>query len=354
MSIQKFISGSTTLAKIGSSNDLKNLFPESLLNSETIIIKPNWVSTDPADFTDASTLEMLFRALDSRIVIIESYILARSLNLSPHGLSFRIGEREVDWKWLLKGDGWNWLIENPDWEWFKNGPHWEHIRLEDQEFLDRYGFSELFERFNVTYLNVTEEVWNARNADPALVKRVVDSRYGPLKFDELYRVLPAALYNLRGATLISLARLKMYASYTIKNFFGLIPDPLRPWWHGPQGDRIVDSILDMNKLYHAFFKIYGICEAIYTSAFIAPDGKHDGIYCGRYNVTDGSGVIAMGPDLVSLDAFLLDMADPEFIWIADLNRDCIARAAKDFGVELNHLPPGSLPEVRGWFLPSLD
>jgi hypothetical protein len=46
------------------------------LESETIIIKPNWVTNEPADFTDSEALRALFDALDSRIVVTESLNIA--------------------------------------------------------------------------------------------------------------------------------------------------------------------------------------------------------------------------------------------------------------------------------------
>ena len=71
-------------------------------------------------------------------------------------------------------------------------------------------------------------VWNGRIAAPTIVKQLVESRYSPAQCEKLFGVVPKALYDLRGSTFISFARFKMYASFTIKNLFGLIPDPLRP------------------------------------------------------------------------------------------------------------------------------
>ena len=142
--------GSTTIAKVSNSNELRELMGKSLPASETIIIKPNWVSTDPAEFTEADTLRMLFEVLDARIIVVESYCLARALNILKNGMSFSIGDQTVNWRWLLLGKGWNWMIENPDWSWFKEGGHWEHLKKEEQAFLDEFDFSELFEKFKVT------------------------------------------------------------------------------------------------------------------------------------------------------------------------------------------------------------
>jgi hypothetical protein len=45
--------GDTTIAKVENSTNLRQLFIDPWLESEHIIIKPNWVSTDPGEFTDA-------------------------------------------------------------------------------------------------------------------------------------------------------------------------------------------------------------------------------------------------------------------------------------------------------------
>ena len=65
MAIPNHEFGQITVAKVKNSTELRQVLVDPWLESETIIIKPNWVSTDPADFTDADTLRMLFEALDS-------------------------------------------------------------------------------------------------------------------------------------------------------------------------------------------------------------------------------------------------------------------------------------------------
>jgi hypothetical protein len=266
MSILHHRFGQTTIAKVSDSNELRQILIDPWLESETIIIKPNWVSSEPADFTDSETLKMMLEALDSHIVITESHQINRSLNLLEEGMSFTVGDKEVNWKWLLKGDGWNWLIKNPDWDWFKRGGHWDQIKKEDKAFLDEQGFTDLFKEFDVNYINVTDEVWSGSIADPTEVKRLVETRFKPVKTDKLYSMVPKKLYDLRGSTFISFAKLKTYASFTMKNLFGMIPDPIRSWWHGPKNSRIATSIVDTNKVYHSLFNVYGICEALNITA----------------------------------------------------------------------------------------
>jgi len=331
MSVHKNIFGSTTIARVTGSDELREVLTDPCFNSETILVKPNWVSSDPGEFTDADTLRMLFEALDARFVVVESYCLGRSMNLLKDGMSFTIGDKDVNWRWLLKGDGWKWLIENPGWDWFRREGHWDHLKVEDNIFLEKYGFKDLFEAFNVTYINVTEEVWNERIADPEAIQQAVESRFKPVHEGKLYHSVPQKLFDLRGSTFISFARLKMYASFTFKNMFGLIPDPMRTWWHGPKNEKINQSIMDINKVYHALFNVYGICEAINKTAFIDPDGEYEGVYTGRYSLSEGTGTVVMGRDLVSLDAILLNLSDPSRRWAARFNRTSIEGAQSDFG-----------------------
>lgn len=331
MSILHHRFGQTTIAKVSDSNELRQILVDPWLESETIIIKPNWVSAEPADFTDSETLKMMLEALDSHIVITESHQINRSLNLLEEGMSFTVGDNKVNWKWLLKGDGWNWLIKNPDWDWFKRGGHWDQIKKEEKAFLDEHGFTDLFKEFDINYINVTDEVWSGSIADPTEVKRLVETRFKPVKTDKLYSMVPKKLYDLRGSTLISFAKLKTYASFTMKNLFGMIPDPLRSWWHGPNNSRIATSIVDTNKVYHSLFNVYGICEAINTTAVPHPEGKFEGTYTGKYNVVEGFGVMAFGRDLVSLDAILLNLTDQTILQSAEANRAPIDMAEEEFG-----------------------
>lgn len=347
--------GTTTIAKVKAAAELRPFLAESILDSGTVVVKPNWISTDPGEFTDSSTMRLLFEALDSRIVVVESYCLARSLNLLEKGKRFMAGEKEVDWYWLLKGEGWNWLIENPDWDWFKRDGHWEHIREEEAAFLERYGFADLFQEFDVNYINVTEEVWQGRVADPIEVKQKVESRFKPVREEQLYHLIPQSLYDLRGSPFISLARLKMYASFTFKNIFGMIPDPLRSWWHGPSNNRVTANIVDINKIYHTLFRVYGICEALKSMPYMNPDGRYRNVFTGNYDIAEGEGVVAVGEDLVTLDALLLALSDPSKRLIEDnVNRAPLDQAEAEFGAVDREAIEEAAQLVGDWITPKIS
>ena len=149
MSIPYHKFGQITIAKVSNSDELKQLLIDPWLESETIIIKPNWVSTEPAHFIDSKTLRTILEALDSHIVVTESSTHVVN-ELLKEGMSFIVEDKEVNLKWIMDGGGWNWFIENPDWDWFKKGGYWDQIKKEDKAFLGRYGFTDLFKEFNVS------------------------------------------------------------------------------------------------------------------------------------------------------------------------------------------------------------
>jgi len=266
-------------------------------------------------------------------------------------MSFTIGDKDINWKWFTKDDGWNWLIENPDWDWFKKSGYWDKLKKVDKVFLDEYGFTDLFKEFDVSYINVTDEVWNGRIAEPTEVKRLVESRFSPVQVDKLYGIVPKKLYDLCGSTFISFAKLKHYASFTIKNIFGMIPDPMRPWWHGLNNSRIATSIIDINKIYHSLFNVYGICEALNATAFPHPEGKFEDLFMGKYNIIEELGVVTFGRHLVSLDAIILNLTDQWIKQVTEINKVPIDMAQEEFGAYDRGLLKESKLKVGNWLSP---
>jgi uncharacterized protein (DUF362 family) len=314
---------------VNNKNDLKQSFKDLLPQKESTIIKPNWVTTEPCGFTSKNTLKTIIEALDSHIIVTEALHIGRSMNLLKKGLSFMVKDKEVNWDWLLRGEGWRWLYDNPSWEWFQKGRHWEHILREDQYFLEKYGFSDLFQDYGVEYVNITDEIWRGRHADPKEIKLKTESKYSPVNTPRMYRFVPRKLYDHVESNFISLARLKQYATYTLKNMFGLIPDPMRPWWHGPDNIRIVSSIIDMNKIYSSIFNVIGVCASIEKTAITNPDGEFEAEYMGNYSIVDGFGFIAMSKDLVYLDSTLLKLTDELSACVEAVNVSPVKIAEKE-------------------------
>jgi len=289
--------------------NLKKLTDEPWLQADTILIKPNWVSIEPAGFTSINTLKTIIEALDSKIIVTESFMLQRSMNLEKKGLPFNIMEKEVNWDWLLRGEGWSWLYDNPCWDWFKKEGHWDHILKEDQYFLDTYGFTDLFQDYDVEYVNVTDEIWKGKSIDSEEIKTRTESRYNPVRVKRMYGFVPKKLYKYSGSTFISLNRVQQYATFSLKNMFGLIPDPMRSWWHGRNSSRIASSIVDINKIYNSIFNVLGMCASIEKTAVKDPNGEYAAEYTGNYSIVDGFGFITMSRDQVYLDSTMLALTD---------------------------------------------
>lgn len=285
--------GSVTVGRIKNTGDMEKLL-EEVPKQETYLIKPNWYSPHPANYTDCSVMEMVFEALDGKIVVIEGY----SIDRQDGTMSFTVDGEEVDWGWLMK---------HPDWSWIKEEGHWDLIREQDDWFLEEHGFSELFSRYGAEYINVTEEIWREKVVDPIVVKGEVEDRFTPVTFERMYGFMPKVLYEYRGSPLISLGKMKGACSdlpsLSIKNMFGLVPDPLRTWWHGPENRRLTRSIIDITKVYATFFKLHGICEAINGITVADPEGDIN-MPWGRYRMNRKTCTAAYGSDLVELDAVL--------------------------------------------------
>jgi hypothetical protein len=131
----------------------------------------------------------------------------------------------------------------------------------------------------------------------------VEKRFGPVPFPELYQYVPHRLFELRGNTFLSLARIKGAFSLSCKNLFGLIPDPLRIRWHGDDDSRLGASIVSMNLIYGALFRVMGLCEAIYQAVRYHDAGAIQ-VPWGRYDVFEEPGVAVWGTHLPSLDAYV--------------------------------------------------
>lgn len=326
--------GDVTLGKVRTSRELSSLLVDPCFESETVVIKPNWFSPHPANFTGAETLRMLLEALDSRVVVVEAYTLEKQ----DGSMKFTVNGEEVDWTWIMN---------HPSWDWAREGGRWDEIRRQDRWFMDSHGFSDLFQEFGVEYINVTEEVWSGRVADPGVVREVVEGVLGPVFREKLYTFLPEKLHELTGSTLVSFGKVKgiesTFPSLTMKNMFGLIPDPLRSWWHGPKDERLGDSIVDITKVYASFFRLYGICEAIKQVTISHPEGEVEAPW-GRYNIIRDQGTLALGPNLVSLDAVLCGLirVDPEKV-------SYLQKGEKVFGEYDRGQVERARKEAHNWF-----
>ena len=199
------------------------------------------------------------------------------------------------------------------------GGRLENISLAEMEFYCDL-FEEMFDEFDrrepngvgdllrehgADYVNVTEEVWAGRTVDPGEVKERVEERQGPVGEEKLYGFMPKALMAYEGAPLVSLGKVKgiggTFPSLALKNLFGLIPDPLRSWWHGPGDARLGESIVDIARVYASYFPLYGVCEAFREATAMSPEGEVK-VEWGRYDVVKDLGFASLGGNLMNLDA----------------------------------------------------
>jgi hypothetical protein len=295
---------------------LKGVLPESSI----YFVKPNWYSPLRGGYTDAEALETILSALPGKAVVVEGY----SNDRQDGSTTYRAGGEKIDWVWLMK---------HPELDWL-GGENLENMRRQDRWFRDSHGITDVLNRYGAEYLSVTEEFLAGRIVDPAEVKKRVESIYPPVEHDRVYSYMPSRLAQHAGAPLISFAHIKgargTYPSLTLKNMFGLIPDPLRSWWHGPKDCRLNRSIVDITKVYSAYFPLVGVCESIRSYTVTDPDGDVKAPW-GAYRVEEGDGVIACGTNPVEVDAVVsgLILVDPEKVGYIKLAEEALGGYSKE-------------------------
>lgn len=257
------------IGRISNAEDFSHFLAQANLESNLFLVKPNWSSPHYGNYTETQVLELLLSNLPGKKIVVESYAGARN-----------DGSREI-------------TPENAK-------RNWDWIREQDRWFLETTGIDEVLRKYNAEYVNITEEVWQGRAADPEAVASIVQRRYpGVIKLAELYSYVPQRLFELKGSTFINLAKLKSL-SFSLKNLFGLIPDPWRYRWHGPRGSLLGQSIVEISAIYRALFDMLGILEGIYRVPFYRDSGRFETPW-GNYDVVENLGVVLMGRELVVLD-----------------------------------------------------
>jgi uncharacterized protein (DUF362 family) len=202
-----------------------------------VVIKPNWGFS--VIFTEAQILDWILSAIDDEAIVVESYGWARCRE-AVEEKKYGPFDRES----LVKSDKW---------------------------FLKYSGIDEVLKKHSVEYLNVTEEVWKKDTTDPSVIQSTVEESYSPVAIDEMYSYVPQRLYDMRGGSYLSLAKLKFMGddiviSLALKNLFGMIPGPDRGRFHGEENKAMNPSIVDMNKIYRSLFDMKGIVEAVSTAS----------------------------------------------------------------------------------------
>ncbi len=202
-----------------------------------VIIKPNWGFS--VIFTEADILDWTLAAIDGEALIVESYGWARcreAVEEKKYGPSSRQALRKAD-KW----------------------------------FLCYSGIDKILKKYDVEYLNITEEVWANRTTDKETIQAIVEDSYSPLVMREMASFVPQRLYDLSDGTLLNLSKLKFMGddiviSLALKNLFGMIPGPDRGEFHGEMNEAMNPSIVDINKIYRSLFRTKGVVEGVLTAS----------------------------------------------------------------------------------------
>ncbi len=284
-----------------------------------VLIKPNWGTVEC--YSEADILDWTLAAIPGEKIVIESHGWARDESTLSRKAPGALTKAN-----LRKGDLW---------------------------FRSFSGIDRVLEKHQVEYLNLTEEVWAGRTADPALIQRAVEEKYAPVQFAEHYARVPARLYDLRGGTLLSLAKVKLVfepigVSMSVKNLFGLIPGPSRGKYHGAEHAVLDQNIVDINKVYRSLFAVKGLVEAVHTAADHAVEAE-------RPLTLAGCGAAFASQDTIALDAFItaacgrdpygvghLRLAGQTFgYWDAKLCEDAAASGIKPLEISQERLTGAS-------------
>lgn len=235
-----------------------------------VIVKPNWGTIN--NYTEAEILNGVLSAIPGESIVVESYGWART-------------------KASLEGKGVGSMKK-------------EDLRESDAWFLETSGIGNVLKKHGVEYLNVTEEVLAKRTIDPEVIRGLVEDKYPPVMFEEMYSWVPERLFEMREGTFLSLAKYRLnhdpiVVSLTLKNLFGMIPGPSRGKYHGKKDKVLSQTIVDINKVYHSLFTVKGLVDGVLSaSRNILPK---DAI---NPSTVKNKGLLLGSKDCVKLDAFV--------------------------------------------------
>jgi uncharacterized protein (DUF362 family) len=239
---------------------------QSLNLTPPVLIKPNWGTVDC--FSEADILDWTLSAISGQKLVIESHGWARNEETLLHKEPASLTKANL-----------------------RRGDHW---------FLEHTGIAPVLAKHQVEYLNLTEEVWAGRTADPDLIRAAVEAQFAPVQFEEHYARVPSRVYDLRGGSLLSLSKYKLVfyplgVSLSIKNLFGLIPGPSRGKYHGKEHAFLDQNIVDINKIYRSLFTVKGVIESIHGVGLLEIENQPTA-------VRPGCGLVLASEDLLTLDA----------------------------------------------------
>jgi hypothetical protein len=219
---------------------------------ERVLVKVTWHGYAAGTYTDPAALDLLLSALPAPAIILEGHTTSRNL-----------GGAQFDWETEAK--------ENRAW-----------IRQQEAEYLRRTGLADVITRHRAQYVNVTEAFWDEECEGDAI------------------RFIPKVLLEFRGCPLISFAKFKGPTRLGISNLFGLIPQPLRDAWHGPNITWFARACCEVAKLYGSHFELYGVVEGLFSAVRWNRNGLYRSRW-GNYDLIRDAGLITASRGLVSAD-----------------------------------------------------
>jgi sirohydrochlorin ferrochelatase len=232
------------------SNVLEQILPAG--KPERVLVKVTWHGYATGTYTDPAALDLLLSALPAPAIILEGHTSSR--NLEKAGF---------DWETEAQ--------ENRAW-----------IRRQDAEYLRRTGLAAVMAKHHAQYVNVTEAYWDEGGETAAC------------------DYVPRVLLDYTGCPMISFAKFKGPTRLAISNLFGLIPDPLRSAWHGPNITYFARVCCNLAKLYGAHFPLCGLNEALYSAVRWNRKGLYRSRW-GNYDLIPDAGFVAASSNLVAAD-----------------------------------------------------
>jgi len=246
--------GAGTVASVPDRRAMAGLLERVLPSDkpDRILVKVTWHGYATGTYTDPAALDLLLSALPAKAIVLEGHTSSRNTEEA----------------------GFNWETEarvNRAW-----------IRQQDAEYLRRTGLAAVLAKHSAQYLNVTEAYWD-EGCDAA-----PDS------------YIPRVLLDYAGCPMISFAKFKGPTRLSISNLFGLIPDPLRSAWHGPNITYFARVCCDIAKLWGAQFPLIGINEALYSAVRWNRKGLYRSRW-GNYDLILDTGYVAASRNLATAD-----------------------------------------------------
>ncbi|MBU1111096.1 DUF362 domain-containing protein [Patescibacteria group bacterium] len=254
--------GSTNISKVTTQADIDEFVSLLNIKSDVVVIKPNWVDGLDCSHTEVKMTEMFLSSLKDlgkKAVFVESYTFWRTDKMCLQG-------KKEDY----------FSSEEATLESGKR--HWDFFKRMDKWFLEKEGFANLFSKFGAEYINITKEIWSGNVINREKIKSNLEPKYSPLVFPELYSYIPTKLYEFKDSCFISFSKAKLDKYYgvslSIKNLFGLIPDPSRAIKYHKDDDKyLIDAIVDVHKIYQSLFDMRFVVDGVFTACLMDFDNN---------------------------------------------------------------------------------